>query len=305
MPLPAVALVLAGAIALTSLVPPLHRRRWHAWWPLPVMALGTMIGAGDLAALAGFRQTLLSVSDLLLGVWASGVVAAVGMVEIAVGRRGYADGRAFVAPCLLVAGGIAVFAQATKAESLPGPLLSGLLLVLAGIGLAAARLWPTDTARWQRSWAVTLVLAAAPALVPSRLGPAPFALAENEVTMLVATWEKVGMQVVSLDSVVSRWPTTIVRVERYRVDGTDVRVYLIAHQTTAEARVHQLWPQVEAPTPSAGAPHVHYGLHILVVCVTDDPQFARRLDALVHQAQDSTRQPAIPPKGAAVARNAI
>jgi hypothetical protein len=274
--------VLSAVLALTGAVPAIRRRRWHAFWPAPIMAFAIAVGLRDLIALMGGPSVGLSTSSLVLGVWAGVVAVIAGAMEMAVGWRGAVPERAFVAPALLVAGGIALCAPLLAMREdgslqLAG-VLSGLLIIASGALLAAGRLWPTHQGIVRYAWPVALGLGAVSGIAPARPLPDRFAEAKAEIASLEAAWHQRGLRVARTDS--GALGGGIALIVRYRVEASDVYVYVIAHDTLSMPDWH-LEPRLALPPSSHGVPHLHRSSHLLVVCITTDWRFAQQLDELV------------------------
>lgn len=274
--------VLSAAMALTGVVPALRRRRWYAFWPAPIMAFAIAVGFGDVIALMGGTSVGLSTPSLVLGVWATVVVVVAGVMEISVSSRQDLPERAFVAPALLLAAGVTVGAPLLAAQERGSlqlaSVLAGLFIIAAGALLAAGRLWPIHQRIMRYAWPVALGLGAVSGRGPARRPPDPFAEANAEIASLEATWQQRGFRVARTDSAALGWG--IASMMRYRVETSDVYVYVIAHDTISVPDVH-VEPRLVVPPPSHGMPHLHRGPHILVVCVTNDWRFAQQLDELV------------------------
>ncbi len=274
--------MVSATLALTGAVPALRRRRWYAFWPVPIMAFAIRVGLGDLISLMSGPSVGLSTPSLVLGVWAAAVTVIAGAMEIAVCWREHLPERAFVAPALLVAGGVTICAPLLAAREgaslqLAG-VLSGLLIVAAGALLAAGRLWPLHQGFVRFAWPVALGLGAVSGIAPARPHPDPFAAAKADIATLEAAWRERGLRVARTDSGALGWGIALMM--RYRVEASDVYVYLIAHDTIVTPDVH-LDPRLVVPPPSHGVPHLHRSSHLMVVCITPDWRFAQQLDELV------------------------
>ena len=273
------AAIAAGILALAGAGRPRWVRRAHAYWPVPLMAFALFVGARDLAALLVPQHASLATPSLVLGVWAALVVNLVGWIEIGAARRGSTGPRALMGPALLVATGFTLLVDAarTGSDGRPLGLAAGLAVVLAGAVLATARMLPSPALALRVLWPAALLLAAVSGI--DRCPPRdPLAEARRELAIVLTSWRREGREVVQ----VALPPTSGIRAaqtEGFRVDGNDVRVYLIAHDDRSSPEAHRL-PQLGIPPPTR-VPHLHVGPHLAVVCVTSDLRFAQRLDALV------------------------
>lgn len=276
------AVIAAGILALAGAVAARWVQRAHAYWPVPLMAFALFVGARDLAALLVPQHASLPTPSLVLGVWAALIVNLVGWMEVGAARRGSAGARALMAPALLVATGFTLLAAAARTGSdgnLLGPA-AGLSLVLAGAVLAAVRVLPTPALALRALWPAALLLGAVSGLYRRPLRD-PLAEARRELAIVLTSWQREGREVVQVAP-----PLTpgfhAAQTEGFRVDGNDVRVYLIAHDDRSSPEAPRL-PQLGIPPPTRGVPHLHVGPHLAVVCVTSDLRFAQRLDALVRE----------------------
>ena len=275
------AVALSAALAVTGAWPASRLGRWRSYWPIPIMVLALVVGGRDIAALLGHPSPGIPVDSLVLGVWAAVVVTVVSVVEIGACRRGGADGRTLIAAAFLVAGGIALLLQ--EVGSGPAGVASGALILLAGVLLATLRLLTTPAPALRVLWPAAL-LAGALAQPPSEAAD-PLAEARQEMGIVLAGLERTGARVVPAEA-----PAGVPRFARgpvrtFRIDGNEVQVYLIAHDDDSSPEAH-LSPRLAVPPPTGGIPHLHVGPHILVVCVTADPRFARQLDRIVHDLGD-------------------
>ena len=279
------AVALSAALAVTGAWPASRLARWRSYWPVPIMTLAVMIGVRDVAALLGHPALGIPVYSLVLGVWAAVVVTVVGVVEIGACRRGGADERLLVAAALLIAGGIALLlpeVRSATADETVG-VVSGVLILLAGVLLATLRLLATPAPALRVLWPAAL-LAGALAQPPSEAAD-PLAEAQQEMGIVLAGLERAGARVVAVET-----PAGVPRFARgpvrtFRIDGNEVQVYLIAHDDDSSPEAH-LSPRLALPPAIGSVPHLHVGPHIIVVCVTTDPGFARQLDRIVHDLGD-------------------
>lgn len=286
------AVVLSAALALTGAWPTSRLARWHPYWPVPIMGLALVVGGRDVAVLLGYMPPEIPVFSLVLGVWAAVVVTVVGVVEIGACRRGGADGRIHVAAALLVAGGIALLLHELRlapADDTAG-VASGVLILLAGVLLAALRLLATPAPALRVLWP-TALLAGVLVLPPSEPED-PLAEARQEMGIVLAGVARMGARVVRLEEAADSPRFARGPVRAFRIDGNDVQIYLIAHDDDSSPEIH-LSPRLRVPPPIGGVSHLHVGPHILVVCITTDPRFARQLDRIVRDLGGHGRRESI------------
>lgn len=216
--------------------------------------VASVVGGRDLAMLVGGLPPDLPVPSAVLGIWTALVADIVGLAEIRESRRGGNDSRAFAAAALLVAVGIALLLTALRTAAKPAPVLRVL--------------WPVA------------LLAGAFAHRPPPITD-PLAEARQEMQIVLSGLERTGARVLPVEAPAGAHRLAPAPVRMFRIEGNDVQVYLIAHNDDSGPEAH-LSPRVDVPPPIRGVPHLHVGPHILVLCVTADPFFARQLDRLVH-----------------------
>lgn len=275
--------LLSALVALTGGIPATRNHRWHALWPVPIMALAIGVGLRDLAGLLGFANVGLPPRLLVLGVWAAVVVCLSGAAEIRAGWRDDSGGGAFVAPAVLIAGGLALLARSLGDLRNGGPpepaaFLAALLVLTTGALLAVERLWPVHRGLVHTAWSIALVLGAVLGSLPPRRERDPFIEARQEIQGLEVAWRQLGLRVERTDS--TTFSGTAREVARYRVGVNDVYIYFIGHDTSSTGDVHLL-PRFVVPPPTHGIPHLHRAPHILVLCVTSDWRFAAQLEEIV------------------------
>lgn len=271
--------VLSAALALASEWAGERARRWLAWWPIPLMAFGAWLGVTDLVALVTGYRTGMTAASVMLGVLAALTINFAGWMEIVAGRGRATEGRLLLAPALIIAAGCAMLLPAPGWE--PGASISfasAVLTVLAGVVMLGARVHSGPGSWVWRLWPVALLVA----VVVDRAPPAdPLAEAHRELATITARLERDGWQVERIETPHAAGspggPT-----EAFRVNGNEVRVYLLADAPGSAAEVH-LPPGLIVPPPSHGVPHLHASRHLVVVCLTTDWRFAQRLDALVRE----------------------
>jgi len=276
------AVVLSALVAVSGAWSGRRAGGWHAFWPVPLMAMATVMGLLDLRGLVGQGPAPVTATFLVLGIWAACVVDLVGALEIQVGLRGRSDWQALMAPAFLITVGVALLLQAVRRPE-PGNLTSGgvpgVLVLSAGVLLLAGRSLVSFPPALRHLWPLALLLAAVarPSATVDR-----YAEARQELGLVLAGLQRTGARVVRVDGTVRgrRSPAAVTPAETFRVGDNEVTVYLIGHDDHAGVEAH-LSPRVAVPPPSAGVPHLHIAPHILVVCVTADPSFARQLDELV------------------------
>lgn len=282
------AIASSAAFAALAGWPAARRGRWHAYWPVPVIAFALVVGGSDLLALLGWRPTDLTAPSLALGVWAAAVVTIAGVLEIDFCRRGAQDGRAFAAAALILAGGIAAMLHAAGSPPTGvATLIPGALVMVAGAGLAALRSLPAPAPALHFLWPAALL--AGVFVTPVPVPRDPLAEARQEMEIVLAALRRAGTQVSPGTQTGGSSRFTPGPVHTFRADGNDVQIYLIAHDDDSGPEAH-LSSRLAVPPPIGGVPHLHVGPHILVVCITPDPRFARQLDRLVHDLSDHRRQ---------------
>ncbi|MEO6057947.1 MAG: hypothetical protein ABIQ49_14030 [Gemmatimonadales bacterium] len=275
------AVVLSATLAVAGAWSAAGAGGWSAYWPAPFMVAATAIGARDLGSLLGGAPTDLPVSALMLGIWAAAVVDVVGLVEIRFWRRGGTEGQGLAAPALLLAGGIVLLLrEVASAPATAAGVASGILVLCAGILLTALRASigpPAPGLRllWPAAWL-------AGALVAPNAAPVdPLAEARQEMDFVLAGLRGGGARILRAGDADGSARFARGTVRAFLIDGNDVQIYLIPHDDDSSPEAH-LSPRLAVPPPIGGVPHLHVGPHILVVCITADPRFARQLDKLVH-----------------------
>lgn len=274
------AVVVSTALAATGAWPGRRIARCHAFWPVPFMLLAMALVVVDLTSLVTGQSYGLSTTSLVLGVWAGLVVGYVGWVEIAAGQRGSPDGRTLMAPALMLAIGLAMITASLEGPSSEAAIaLPGLCILAAGALLMTARSLPSAPTLLRFGWPAALLLSA----VLVREPPVdPLAEPKRELAAVLQALQRGGARVTSVGSVERPHWDSGLPFEAFQIDGNEVRVYLVAHDGDLNTEVH-LSPRVPIPPSTGGVSHLHVGSHILVVCVTADLRFARRLDALVRR----------------------
>lgn len=281
------AVVVSAALAATGAWPDRRIARCHAFWPVPFMLLAIALAVLDLAGLVTGQSFGLSTSSLVLGVWAASVVGYVGWVEIAAGRHARSDGRTLMAPAVLLATGVAMITSSLERwpDSQATIALPGFCVVAAGALLLTARALPSAPNSLRFGWPAALLLSAAVAREPA---VDPLAESKQELAAVLGALRRDGAQVIAVHTIEAAQRAAGTPVEVFRVDGNEVRAYLLGHDDDTSPDAH-LSPGVEVPPPIGGVPHLHVGKHILVVCVTADLRFARQLDRLVHDLDGHRR----------------
>jgi uncharacterized membrane protein len=245
------------------------------------MLLGIVLAVVDLAGLVTGRSHGLSTASLVLGVWAGLVLSYVGWAEIAAAQRGSSDGRTLLAPAVLLALGLAMItASLERPDSRASVVLPGFCVLAAGALLMTARSLPSAPNLLRFGWPAALLLGAV--LVRESPVVDPLSESKRELAAVLEALQRAGARVTSADGVKRADRDSDLPVETFQIDGNEVRVYLVAHDGDLNTEVH-LSPRVSVPPSTGGVSHLHVGSHILVVCITADRQFARRLDALVRR----------------------
>lgn len=274
-----VATTLSAALALTGAWPEARWSHLRCFWPVPLMAVVTFMGLLDLGALVGQVPSRLPATQLALGIWAMAVVDFAGALEIRAARRGRSDWQALISPACLISVGLALLLSTLRPEAHSPGVASGVFVLSAGVLLLALRSSASPPRLLRYLWPAALVLGTV-------VGPAspvnPYGQGRAELELLLTRLRQSGASVVRVEAIQStvRQPRT--PVEEFRVDSNQVTVYLIGHDEHGGPDPH-LSPRVAAPPSTAGVPHLHTGPHIIVVCVSADPRFARRLDKLVQE----------------------
>lgn len=290
------AVVVSAALAATGAWPGRRIARCHTFWPVPFMTLAIALVVVDLNSLVTGQSYVpsaapssgLSTTSLVLGVWAGLVVGYVGWVEITAGQRGSSDGRTLMAPAVMLAIGLAMITASLDGSGSEAAIaLPGICILAAGALLLAARSLPSPPNSMRFGWPVALLAGALlvrePPVVDQLVEP------KRELAAVLEALQRGGARVTSVDSVARGDRDSGLPLETFRIDGNEVRIYLVAHDGDLNTEVH-LSPRVPIPPSTGGVSHLHVGPHILVVCITADRQFARRLDAVVRRLR--TPQPA-------------
>lgn len=273
--------MLSAALAATGAWRGSRVAKWQAYWPVPLMAFAIALAARDLGLMFGSGLSDFPLSSLLLGIWAGLIVTLVGAIEIWTCRRGGSDGQRLVAATALIASGstLLLYSAGSPAENRAPTLASGLLILLSGVLLATLRSMARPAPLLNLLWAGALMAGALvhrPAHPPDTLAEAGY-----EMELVLSALRRAGARVVPTEAPAGITSFARGSVRTFRVDGNDVQIYLIAHDQDATPDVH-LSPRAVVPPPIQGIPHLHAGPHILVLCITADPRFARQLARIVH-----------------------